>query len=38
LLAARVLSRLKTRARRRFKFLAQYIAPRRTRLLLTEGL
>src|SRR5882724_9227932 len=35
LLAARVLSRLKARGRRRFKFLAQYIAPQGTRLLLT---
>src|SRR6266853_652668 len=36
LLAARVLSRLKARGRRRFKFLAQYIAPQGTRLLLTS--
>src|SRR6266403_621180 len=35
LLAARVLSRLKARGRRRFKFLVQYIAPQGTRLLLT---
>src|SRR5713226_4243188 len=33
LLAARVLSRLKARGRRRFKFLAQYIATQGTRLL-----
>src|SRR6266849_7312004 len=35
LLAARVLSRLKARGRRKFKFLAQYIAHQGTRLLLT---
>src|SRR6266849_491679 len=38
LLAARVLSRLKARGRRRFKFLAQYIAPQGTRLLLTASI